>query len=127
MGPFILTISTEDTVLQLLLPITIVRLVSVTDRAEELKQPSRLNIRYDHKVVNTVEILKEYFPNVNFTQTAGGDIVAKIKAEHHHTYTTFSFDFKKQGDTVELAYEFEKGREEIMRYYIRILASIFEK
>jgi hypothetical protein len=36
-------------------------------------------------------------------------------------------DLHKSTDNIEIGYALERGREEIMRYYIRILAALLEK
>ena len=125
-GPFILKLSyveeDRDVGIQLLVPITLIKLVSYQNRSTGIASPQRQLIRYDRKVVNSPESLSTFFPGVDFSTDSNGNQRAKMSVEHQHSQTTFDLDLSKEGDNIELTYGMQSGREEIMRYYIRILA-----
>jgi hypothetical protein len=83
--------------------------------------------RFDNKVVNSPNSLEQYFPGVTFANQPNNNQLARMTVEHHHTQTTFHMDLQKSTDNIEIGYAIERGREEIMRYYIRILAALLEK
>ena len=109
------------------MPITLIKLVSYQNRSTGIASPQRQLIRYDRKVVNSPESLSTFFPGVDFSTDSNGNQRAKMSVEHQHSQTTFDLDLSKEGDNIELTYGMQSGREEIMRYYIRILASLLEK
>jgi len=113
--------------MQLLMPITIIKLVAYQNRLSSIASPHRLLIRYDRKVLNSPESLANFFPEVDFSTDGNGNQRAKMLVEHQHSQTSFDLDLIKEGDNVELSYGMQCGREEIMRYYIRILASLLER
>lgn len=131
MGPFIMKLSyideDRDVSMQLLLPITIIKLVTYQNRATAIASPQRLLVRYDRKVLNSQDSLTTFFPGVDVSTDNSGTQRARMSVEHQHSQTTFDLDLVKDVDNIELSYGMQAGREEIMRYYIRILASLLEK
>lgn len=76
-GPFIMKLSyveeNRDVSLQVLLPITIVKLMNYRNLLEPISNPQRLVLRYDKKIVNSLESLSTYFPGVDFSADGSGN------------------------------------------------------